>query len=46
MSGQCIDQGHERTIDGGGARSAVRFQDVAVDPEGALAQAIQPNDGA
>src|SRR5262249_9138126 len=43
---QGIDEGDVGAVDGRGARAAVGFQDVAVDPEGAFADLGQVDDGA
>ena len=44
-SRQGVDQGDEGAVDGRGARAAVGFEHVAVDPQGALAELRQVDDG-
>ena len=41
---QGVDEGHEGAGDGGGAGAAVGLDDVAVDPEGALAEGLHVDD--
>src|SRR5262249_19511988 len=45
LGGEGIEQGNVRAVDGSGARPAVGVEDVAVEPEGALAQLLQINHG-
>src|SRR5262249_62123576 len=44
--GQSVTNGDEGPINGSRTRATVCFQDIAIDPEGALAQLFQVNDGA
>src|SRR6185312_552056 len=41
----CIDDGDEGAVDGGGARAAVGFQHVAIDPQGPFAELAEIDGG-